>query len=130
MNFNVSEERVQIAFWIVTGLLAAAFLMAGSQKIAKNKATIVASGMGWAEDYAPATIKLIGTSQVLAAIGLIVPPLVGIAPILSPIAAVCLAVLMLGAISVHVRRKESATPAIGLGVLAAASAVLGFLTVL
>ena len=37
---------------------------------------------------------------------------------------------MIGAVVVHVRRKETATPSIVLAVLSAASAVLGFLVVL
>jgi hypothetical protein len=42
------------------------------------------------------------------AIGLTLPAVVGIAPILAPVAATCLAVVMAGAIIVHVRRREAA----------------------
>ncbi|MGC5225298.1 DoxX family protein [Micromonospora sp. DT81.3] len=65
----------------------------------------------------------------LGAIGLILPPLLGIAPVLSPIAAIALAALMLGAIVVHIRRKESFLPPLILAVLSIVAAVLGFLTV-
>ena len=50
--------------------------------------------------------------------------------LLTPIAAVGIAILMLGATVVHIRRKESVIPALPLTVVAVASAVLGFLVVL
>lgn len=121
---------MQIAFWIVSGLLALAYIAAGSMKALKQKDAIVASGMAWAENFAPATIKLIGIAEVLGGLGLVLPVLTGIAPILSPIAATCLLVIMIGAVVVHVRRKESATPSIVLAVFTAVSAVLGFVVVL
>jgi hypothetical protein len=51
-------------------------------------------------------VKLIGVAEVLAAIGLILPALTGILPILTPLAAVGIAILQLGAIGTHIRRKE------------------------
>jgi uncharacterized membrane protein YphA (DoxX/SURF4 family) len=119
-----------IALWILNGLLALAFIMAGSMKVARPRTALVASGMGWADDFADPTVKLIGAAEVVGGIGLILPLLTGIAPILTPIAATALAVVMIGAIVVHVRRKENATPSIVLAVLSIASAVLGFLVVL
>lgn len=118
-----------IAFWIVAGLLAVAMLGAGLMKLARPKDTLASSGMAWVEDFASGPIKLIGLAEVLGAIGLILPPLLGIAPILSPIAAIALAALMLGAIVTHARRKESPAVPVVLCVLAAVAAVLGFLTV-
>ena len=64
----------------------------------------------------------------LGAVGLILPRALGVAAVLSPIAAVCLAVVMIGAVATHVRRKENFVPPLSLGVLAVAAAVLGFLT--
>jgi len=49
----------------------------------------------------------IGAFEILGAIGLIVPAVTGIAPILVPLAALGLVVVMLGAAVVHTRRKES-----------------------
>jgi hypothetical protein len=51
-------------------------------------------------------VKLIGTLELLAAIGLILPAALDIAPVLTPIAATGLCVLMLLAVLTHVRRKE------------------------
>ncbi|MDQ7878667.1 DoxX family protein [Microbacterium sp. QXD-8] len=119
-----------IALWILNGLLALAFIAAGSMKIARPKTALVASGMSWADDFADPTVKLIGAAELIGGIGLILPLLTGIAPVLTPIAATALTVVMVGAIVVHARRKENATPSIVLAVLSAASAVLGFLVVL
>lgn len=119
-----------IALWILNGLLALAFIAAGAMKVARPKPALVASGLAWAEDFRDPTVKLIGAAEVVGGIGLILPLLTGIAPILTPIAATALTVVMIGAVVVHVRRNESATPSIVLAVLAAASAVLGFVVVL
>lgn len=119
-----------IALWIINALLAFAFIAAGAMKALRSKDALAANGMAWTEDFRPTTIRLIGLAEVVGGVGLILPLLTGIAPILTPIAATALAVLMSGAVAVHVRRREQATPSLVLGVLSIASAVLGFLVVL
>lgn len=119
-----------IALWVVNGLLALAFLGAGTMKLLKSKEAIVAGGMRWAEDVSPAGIKAIGAVELLGAIGLILPLLLNIAPVLAPIAAVGLVITMAVAVIVHVRLKEKFIVNLVLGGLALVSAVLGFLIVL
>ncbi|WP_395245010.1 DoxX family protein [Agromyces sp. MMS24-K17] len=119
-----------IALWIVNGLLALAFIAAGAMKALRPKPALVASGMGWADDFSDPVVKLIGIAEVLGGIGLVLPLLLSIAPVFAPIAAVCLTIVMVGAIVVHVRRHENPTPSVVLAVLSAASAVLGFVVVL
>jgi len=97
---------MNIALWIVAGLLALTFLAAGAMKLSQPKEKLVASGMGWTEDFGAGAIKAIGTIEILGAIGLILPPLVHIAPWLAPLAASGLAVTMAGAAVTHFRRKE------------------------
>lgn len=116
-----------IALWIVNALLALGFLGAGLMKLLRDRDALVASGMAWAGDFQPGAIKAIGAAEVLGALGLILPLATGILPILSPVAATALAVLMAGAVVVHLRRRESATPSMVLAVLAVASAVIGFI---
>jgi uncharacterized membrane protein len=77
---------MNIAVRIVSGLLAAAYLFAGTNKATRPKDKLVGS-LPWAEDFSPATIKFIGTVEILGAIGLILPWLTGIAPFLTPLAA-------------------------------------------
>ena len=118
-----------LAFWIVNGLTALLFLAAGSMKVIRPKAALADMGMAWTADFHSGVIKAIGAAQVLGAIGMILPVLLDIAPVLSPIAATCIAIIMLGAVVVHVRRKEPVVVALVLMLLAVVSAVLGFLTI-
>ena len=98
---------MNVVLWIIAGLLAVAFLGAGVMKVLQPKEKLAASGLGWTEDYSAGTIKLIGALEILAAIGLILPAVLDIAPILVPLAALGLVVIMIGAIVVHARRKEN-----------------------
>ncbi|MFB2579816.1 DoxX family protein [Herbiconiux sp. P15] len=116
-----------IAFYIVAGLTALAFLAFGLMKLARPKAALKQSGLVWVDDFSSTSVKLIGLAEVLGAVGLILPMATGIAPILSPIAGLCLAVVMIGAVIVHVRRKETPLPAVILVLLPLAAAILGFL---
>ncbi len=73
--------------------------------------------------------KLIGLAEVLGAVGVIVPPLTGILPILAPIAAAGIVILQTGAILTHVRRRESFIVNLGIIVLAlfvVVARILGF----
>ena len=117
---------MNIVAWILQIVLAVAFLGAGGMKLARPKPALVSAGMGYAEDFTDTNIKLIGAVEVLGAIGLILPWLTGIAPILTPLAAVGLALVMAGAVVTHVRRKEQFVPPLVLGVLALVVAVLRF----
>jgi uncharacterized membrane protein YphA (DoxX/SURF4 family) len=97
---------VNIALWIIAGLLAAAFLAAGLMKVSQPKEKLAASGMGWTDGFSPGGVKAIGAVEVLAAVGLILPAALGIAPVLVPLAAVGLVLLMIGAAITHARRHE------------------------
>ena len=119
---------MNITLWIIAGLLALAFLAAGAMKLAKSRAQLAESGMAWTEDFSDTQVKLIGLVEVLGAIGLILPAALGIAEILTPLAAAGLALTMLGATVVHARRGEkSNTPVtLVLAALAAFVAVMRF----
>ena len=92
--------------WILQWLLAAVFLMAGAMKLMQPKEELAAN-MGWVEDFSANTVRGIGAAEVAAAIGLVLPPLTDIAPVLSPLAATGLVVVMVGAAAVHRRRNEA-----------------------
>ena len=78
--------------------------------------------MGWVHSVPEDRIKLLGVAEGLGAIGLVVPMAIGIAPILTRIAAVCLATLMGGAAATHTMRGESAAVSTILAVLVIAVA--------
>lgn len=98
---------MNITIWIITGLLAAAFLAAGLMKVAQPQQKLVAGGMEFAGDVPSGYVKAIGVAEVLGGIGLILPAVTGIATYLVPVAATGLAILMIGAIVTHARRGES-----------------------
>jgi uncharacterized membrane protein YphA (DoxX/SURF4 family) len=97
---------VNVVLWIVTIVLAIGFLAAGTLKVVRTREQLGATGMGWAADFSPGMVKLIGAAESLGAIGLVLPALVDVAPTLVPIAAAALAVVMIGAVVTHVRRHE------------------------
>jgi uncharacterized membrane protein YphA (DoxX/SURF4 family) len=103
---------MNLALWIIAIVLAVGFAASGLMKIVRSKEQLVASGFGWAQDVSPTTIRLIGVAEILGAIGLIVPAATHIAPILVPLAAVGLALVMVGAAAMHARRKEAPMVAI------------------
>ncbi len=93
--------------WIAQILLAIAMLGAGAMKLSKTKEQLMASGqMDWTEDFPEPQIKGIGALEVLAALGLVLPGLLDIAPELVGVAAIGVVLLMLGAAATHLRRKE------------------------
>ena len=99
---------MDIAVWIASGLLAAAYLFAGGTKLLTSKERLAEnpSMAGAAEALSATSLKLIGGVEVAGALGLILPWLTGIAPILTPAAAVGLALLQVGAVLFHGRRAE------------------------
>jgi uncharacterized membrane protein YphA (DoxX/SURF4 family) len=119
-----------IALWIVNAFLALSFVGTGLLKLVRSKARLKEMGLGWTDDYSPAVIRLIGIAELVGAAGLILPLATGIAVVLAPVAAVCLAIIMVGAIPAHVRHGESYLPPLILLVLAIASAIVGFLVAL
>ena len=99
---------MDIALWIIAGLLAVVFLAGGAVKVIVPKEKIAASSFGgWVEDFSVGAVKTIGVLEVLAAVGLVLPAVTGIAPVLVPLAAVGLVLVMVGATLTHLRRHEA-----------------------
>jgi uncharacterized membrane protein YphA (DoxX/SURF4 family) len=96
---------MNIVLWILQIVLAFVFLMAGAMKLAKPK-TELGEQLVWVEDFSENTIRSIGALEVLGAIGLILPAITGVAPVLVPLAATGLAITMVLAAGVHFRRSE------------------------
>lgn len=109
---------MNIALWIVQGLLAFAFFMVGLMKVTKPKEELKEKVGGWVDDFSQGQVRVIGVLEILAAIGLIAPLLSGVLPILTPLAAAGLVLTMLVATGVHARRSEPFVPNIVLALLA------------
>lgn len=115
--------------WILNILLAGAFLMAGAVKLFRSREALLRSGpaMAWTKDFSDGAVKVIGSLEIFGAVGLILPLATGVAPFFTPLAAFGLMVLMVGAMTVHARRGENVGLPLVLGLLAAASAVIGIM---
>jgi uncharacterized membrane protein YphA (DoxX/SURF4 family) len=97
---------MNIALWIIQILLALGFLMAGTLK-ATQPIDRLAARMKWVNSLRPPQlVRLIGTLEVLGAIGLILPAVTGIWSWLTPVAAIGLVLTMIGAMILHTRRGE------------------------
>src|SRR6266496_2593858 len=95
------------ALWIVAGLLAAVFLLAVSSKLFIPREKLAkAPGGGWVLDFSAGFVKALGAIEILGAVGLILPALLDIAPVLVPLAALGLATIMVGAAIVTFRRQD------------------------
>lgn len=93
------------ALWIVQGLLGFMFTYAGILK-ATSPIDKLAVKMPWANDFSVPMVRFIGLSQFLIAQGMVWPWLLGIAPILTPIAASGLVLVMVFAMIYHIGKKE------------------------
>ena len=112
------------ALWIVAGLLAVVYLASGIGKLLVPKEKLAAfPGGGWVEDFSAGAVKAIGALEVLAAVGLVLPAALGIAPVLVPLAAAGLVVIMVGAVITRLRRHEAMVMAADLVYLALAGFV-------
>ena len=99
------KQGMAIVLWIVQGLLALAFLMAGVMKTfmplegpKKN--------LPWVREAPGGLVRFIGIVEILGALGLILPKFTKIVPQLTVAAAIGLALVMLCAAVLHVARKE------------------------
>jgi uncharacterized membrane protein len=104
------------ALFIAQGLLAGVFTLAGGLKLLLPR-DMVQKRMHWAASWPRGRVKLLGLAEVLGALGLVLPSTTGVAPVLTPVAALCLAVLMVGAIETHRRLGERLLPAVIVGAL-------------
>jgi hypothetical protein len=109
---SIREQMMNLALWIAAGLLAAVLLVASISKmfVPKEKmAGMLGAASRWVEDFSPGALKAIAALEFLGAVGLILPAVLGIAPVLVPLAATGTALLFAGAVLMRVRRGERAT---------------------
>ncbi|WP_433685069.1 DoxX family protein [Nocardia sp. CA-119907] len=97
---------MNIALWIGQILLAIVFTASGIAKSTQSKEKLVASGQTGVAVFPKPVVRLTAYSELLGAVGIIVPWWTGIVPVLTPLAAVGFAVVMIGAITSHVRLRE------------------------
>lgn len=95
---------MNIALWIVQGILALMFIFAGSTKAFQYEKA--KTSLPWVKDSSKGFVAFVGLSELLGGLGLILPEATGVVPILTPIAAIGLAIIMVLAAVFHAKRKE------------------------
>jgi hypothetical protein len=115
---------MHLTLWIIAGLLAAVFAAGGVFKLSVPKEKLAAApGGGWVEGFSPRAIQALGVVDLLAAIGLVLPAVLGIAPIFVPLAAVGIVALMVGAVIVRLHHGAVQAIPVDLAYLALAAFV-------
>jgi putative oxidoreductase len=118
MTLPKPSKGLTITLWIVQVILAGMFIMAGVMKSFTPIAELGAK-MPWVNEL-PNLVRFIGVSELLGGLGLLIPALTRIKPVLTPIAALGLGIIMIFATVYHLSKGEM--PAIGFTIILAALA--------
>ncbi len=112
---------MNFALWTAAGLLAAVALAAGITKTFVPKQKLERhEGAAWTRGFSPTFVKTLGVIEILAAVGLILPAVVDIAPVTVPVTAACWVALMIGAMITHGRLGQVKLVLVNLGYVALA----------
>ncbi|MFI8952663.1 DoxX family protein [Streptomyces sp. NPDC053750] len=96
---------MNIAYWIVAGLLALFYFYAGTLKVIRSRDQLRPM-MAWVDRMPLPALRALGAVEILGATGLILPRLTGTAPWLASAAAIGLVLLQTGAIAVHLTGED------------------------
>ena len=107
---------MNLALWIVTGLLAAVYFFGGGGKVVvpKRKLAAATASAQWVDDFSARSVKAIGALEVLGSLGLVLPAVFEVATFLVPLAAIGLLLIMIGAVFTRLRRQEYTLMAVDL----------------
>lgn len=92
--------------WILKGILTLVFLLTGFGKLFQTREKVIATAGKWAEEFTDNQVKLIGAIEVILALLLVVPKLLGHGYYLTSASAFGLVIVMAGAAYTHYRRDE------------------------
>ena len=99
------SKALHLGLWVVQGLLGALFLAVGAMKATQPIAVLVDT-LGWPAAVPAALVRVIGVAELLGGLGLILPAATRVKPMLTPLAGVGLAMVMLLATIFHISRGE------------------------
>jgi uncharacterized membrane protein YphA (DoxX/SURF4 family) len=98
---------METAITVIQVVLGVAFIVGGLFKLMMPYAKYSSiSGVAWSKEFKPEHLRLIGVLEVSGAVGIIVPLFVPALTMLTPFAAVGIALYMAGAMATHLRRSE------------------------
>jgi uncharacterized membrane protein YphA (DoxX/SURF4 family) len=98
---------METILWILQAVLAAIFLTTGLIKLTQPREKMAYGSMKWAAEVTDWQFRAIGLLEVAGAVGLVVPGVLHVATVLTPLAATGLAVAMVGATLTHLRLGET-----------------------
>jgi hypothetical protein len=102
----MKELMMNLALWIAAGVLAVVALAGGISKTFVPKEKLDAYSGSWTADASVGFVRTLGILELLAAVGLILPAVVDIAPVMVPVTAICWILLMIGAMITHARLNQ------------------------
>lgn len=117
-----------VAYWILAGLLALLYLFSGGSKVLRSREQLQPM-MNWVDDMPMPAVRAIGVAELLGAVGLILPPLLGIAPALAFAAAIGLLVLQVVATLFHLSRGEKDNIGLNIGLVVVTAALVWLATI-
>ena len=106
MSNPTPSKALHITLWVVQVALALAFGMIGVTKLTTSEADLIQQSGELIEKYGVGLIRFIGISEVLGALGLILPAALRILPVLTPLASLGLAIIMVLATALHASKGE------------------------
>ncbi|GAB3702951.1 DoxX family protein [Spirosoma flavus] len=97
---------MNIILWLVQGFLAIVFGYSGWMKSTRLAPELVSIGQTGVEHLSTPLIRFIGIAELLGTLGLILPWATQILPVLTPVSAICLGIIMIPAGIIHYQRNE------------------------
>jgi len=105
LKLNKKQKMNNTTLWVFQGLLSIFFIMPGFGKISNSKEKHIADGhLKSGNTIMP--IRVLGILELLGCVGIILPWLTGIVPILTPITAVYFSLIMLAGLIFHTKKRE------------------------
>jgi putative oxidoreductase len=120
METSKKSKGMHITLWVAQGLLASMYLMAGFSK-AFQPMEELSKMLPWVASMSPGLVRFIGLSELLGALGLLLPSLLRIQPKLTPLAAFGLVVVQVLATIFHVMQGEVSTLGMNIALMAIAA---------
>ncbi len=104
-NTTTSSKGLHIGLWVTQVLVGLSFIMGGAMKLAMPVEELAAQ-MPWVSGVMGSAVRFIGLAELLGGIGVILPAATRIKPVLTPLAASGLLVIMVLAAVTHIARGE------------------------
>lgn len=121
---SVSQQRplavsagMNVALWVAQIVLAAVFLYSAITKGLWSRERLLDAGQTGVARIPMPLLRFVAGAEFLAVLGLLGPGLANVWPMATPLAAMGLATVMVGAAAVHVTQNEAKTAMVNLGLL-------------